>query len=87
MSTKVGNNTRQFTDSAFCWQACSKMFCGVTFEFEFSDLIGTSYVKKHHVGDIKSIFLAYFQGLKDMEQLCILAGKMLKNKILEDALV
>ena len=62
MSTTVGNNTRLFTDSAsaFCWQVtnvCSKMLCGVTFEFEFSDLIATStYVKRHQVGDIKSIF-------------------------------
>ena len=31
------------------------MFCCVTFEYEFSDFIGTSYIKKHHVGDIKSI--------------------------------
>ena len=28
----------------------------ITFEFGFSDLIGTSYVKNHLVGDIKSIF-------------------------------
>ena len=55
----MNNNTSDLeflADSAFAGTyACVKMFCGVTFESEFLDLIATSYVKKHHVGIAKSI--------------------------------
>ena len=57
MSTTVDKKT--FHEQCFLMASttyiCSKMFFGVTFEYEFSDFIGTSYIKKHHVGDIKSI--------------------------------